>query len=412
MFIRNRQPEEAVMEQALKGIRIVDMTQFEAGTSCTQMLAWLGAEVIKVEEPTRGDPGRTVTRDPSGRDSPYFLNLNANKRSVTLNLKSEQGKEMLLELVKQADIVTENLSPGAMDRLGLGYDVLSQVNPRIILAGIKGFGSYGPYSGYKSFDPVAQAAGGFFCATGEPDGPPMKPGISVGDIGTGMHAVIGILAALWQRESTGKGQVVEVSMQDAMVNFGRNWMSRSEQGTISPPRQGTGSTRVGVGTFKCAPGGLDDYVYLIAFPTRPSMWQALLKALGREELTEELSQMSMEQLAERQDEINDMISAWTIHYTKADVMRILGELGVPCSATFNAVDIYADEHLRQREMIVEVDHPQYGRFKMPGCPIKLSDSPVKVTTAPLLGQHNAEVYGEYLGYDDEKLKALKEQKVI
>ncbi len=400
------------MEQALKGVRVVDMTQFEAGTSCTQMMAWLGADVIKVEEPTRGDPGRTVSTKPGDKDSPYFLNLNANKRSVTLNLKSEQGKEMLFELVKKGDIIAENLAPGGLERLGLGYDVLSKVNPRIILARIKGFGTYGPYSDYKSFDPVAQAAGGFFCATGEPDGVPLKPGISVGDIGTGMHTVIGILAALWQRQSTGKGQVVEVSMQDAMVNFARNWMSRSEQGTVSPPRQGSASSRVGVGTFKCAPGGPDDYVYLIAFPTRPSMWQALLKALGREELTEELSQLNMEQLAERQEEINDMISEWTIRHSKTEAMKILGELGVPCSATFNAVDIYADEHLRQREMIVEVDHPEYGKFKMPGCPIKLSDSPVSVTTAPLLGQHNAEVYGEYFGYDDEKLKALKEQKVI
>ena len=201
-------------------------------------------------------------------------------------------------------------------------------------------------------------------------------------------------------------------MQDAMVNLGRNWMSRSEQGTISPPRTGSSSGRVGVGTFKCAPGGLDDYVYLIAFPTRTSMWQGLLKAIGREELTKELSQLNMEQLTERQDEINAMISEWTIRHTKTEAMRILGELGVPCSATFNAVDIYADEHLRQREMIVEVDHPQYGKYIMPGCPIKLSDSPVEVTTAPLLGQHNADVYGEYLGYDDEKLNALKEQKVI
>ena len=197
------------MDKALNGIRIVDMTQFEAGTSCTQMLAWLGADVIKVENPGGGDPGRTISGSPG--DSNYFLNLNSNKRSVTLNLKTERGKELLLDLVKQADIVTENLSPGAIERMGLGYDTLSAANPRIILARIKGFGTYGPYSNIKSFDPVAQAAGGAFCATGEPDGPPMKPGHSVGDSGTGMHAVVGILAALWQRQTTGKGQQVEVS---------------------------------------------------------------------------------------------------------------------------------------------------------------------------------------------------------
>ena len=220
------------MDKALNGIRIVDMTQFEAGTSCTQMLAWLGADVIKVENPGGGDPGRTIAGSPG--DSNYFLNFNSNKRSVTLNLKTERGKELLLDLVKQADVVTENLSPGAIERMGLGYDTLSAANPRIILARIKGFGTYGPYSNIKSFDPVAQAAGGAFCATGEPDGPPMKPGHSVGDSGTGMHAVVGILAALWQRQTTGKGQQVEVSMQDAMVNFGRTTMTRSEQGTVPP----------------------------------------------------------------------------------------------------------------------------------------------------------------------------------
>ena len=226
------------MGKALDGIRVIDLTQFEAGTSCTQMLAWLGADVIKVEEPTRGDPGRNAMGSSPDRDAEYFLNLNANKRSLTLNLKSEEGKEILFDLLREADIMAENLAPDTLERLGLGYDVVSQVNPRIILARIKGFGTYGPYSGYKSFDPVAQAAGGAFCATGDPDGPPMKPGITVGDTGTGMHAVIGILAALWQRQSTGKGQVVELSMQDAIVNIARVWMSRSKQGTETPPRRG------------------------------------------------------------------------------------------------------------------------------------------------------------------------------
>ena len=399
------------MDKALNGIRIVDMTQYEAGTSCTQMLAWLGADVIKVEEPTRGDPGRGIRG--TDVDSDYFLNFNSNKRSVTLNLKTERGKELLLELVKQADVVTENLSPGAIERMGLGYDTLSAVNPGIILARIKGFGTYGPYSNIKSFDPVAQAAGGAFSATGDPDGPPVKPGHSVGDSGTGMHAVVGILAALWQRQATGKGQQVEVSMQDAMVNFGRTWMTRSEQGTVPIKRTGNSfGNRPGVGTFRCAPGGYDDYVYMIAIPVRGATLNALATALDRPDLLDDLRFSDPEQYLKMGDEINALIEEWTMQRDKFEVMRILGEIGIPCSACFSSEDIYSDEHLLEREMIVRVDHPTRGEFAVPGCPIKLSDSPVELKAAPLLGEHNAEVLSGLLNGNGETLEDLKSQKVI
>ena len=399
------------MDKALNGIRIVDMTQYEAGTSCTQMLAWLGADVIKVEEPTRGDPGRGIRG--TDVDSDYFLNFNSNKRSVTLNLKTGRGKELLLELVKQADVVTENLSPGAIERMGLGYDTLSAVNPGIILARIKGFGTYGPYSNIKSFDPVAQAAGGAFSATGDPDGPPVKPGHSVGDSGTGMHAVVGILAALWQRQATGKGQQVEVSMQDAMVNFGRTWMTRSEQGTVPIKRTGNSfGNRPGVGTFRCAPGGYDDYVYMIAIPVRGATLNALATALDRPDLLDDSRFSDPEQYLKMGDEINALIEEWTMQRDKFEVMRILGEIGIPCSACFSSEDIYSDEHLLEREMIVRVDHPTRGEFAVPGCPIKLSDSPVELKAAPLLGEHNAEVLSGLLNGNGETLEDLKSQKVI
>lgn len=401
------------MDKALNGVRVIDLTQYEAGTSCTQMLAWLGADVVKVENPSRGDPGRDIMG--ADGDSNYFLHYNSNKRSVTLNLKSERGRRMLLDLVRQGDIVAENLSPGALERLGLDYAALSAANPRIILARIKGFGTYGPYSAYKSFDPVAQAAGGAFCSTGEADGPPMKPGITAGDSGTGLHAVIGILAALWQRQTTGKGQVVEVSMQDAIVNLGRTWMTRAEQGAASPPRAGNGggANRPGVGTFPCAPGGADDYVYMIAFPVRGAMWSALADALGKPELLQDPRLQDPSQYDDALTaEINGAIAAWTMRHTKFEVMRILGEMGVPCSACFNAIDIYADEHLREREMIVSVDHPTRGEFTLPGCPVKMSDSPVEFAAAPLLGEHNAEVFGERLDCDEATLSLLREQRVI
>jgi formyl-CoA transferase len=400
------------MQKALSGIRVVDLTQFEAGTSCTQMLAWLGADVIKIEEPSRGDPGRRVS-GASDRDSSYFLNLNNNKRSVGLNLKTERGKAIFFDLVRQADIVAENMAPNALERLGLGYPALKEVNPRIVLARIKGFGTYGPYSEYKSFDPVAQAAGGALCATGEPGGPPMKPGITFGDTGTGMHTVIGVLAALWQRQATGKGQVVEVSMQDAMVNVSRIWMNSFNETKKSPPRRGTGwSARAGVGNFRCAPGGDDDYVYIMAAAGRGRMWASLLRAIGQDHLLEDPDHLDSSSQPDAAEGINGMIEAWTMQHTKHEAMRILGEAGVPCSACLNAEDIYYDAHLRQREMIVTIDHPQHGEFMVPGCPVKLSDSPVEVTPAPLLGQHTADVLGEMLGLTEDDLVELRQESVV
>ncbi|MCI0439212.1 MAG: CoA transferase [Chloroflexi bacterium] len=401
------------MDQALKGIRVIDLTQFEAGTSCTQMLAWLGADVIKIEEPTHGDPGRRLQISENKIDSSYFLNLNCNKRSITLNLKTEQGKEIFFELVKQGDIVAENLAPHALERLGLAYDALSKVNPRIILARVKGFGTYGPYSEYKSFDPVAQAAGGAFCATGDPDDPPTRPGITIGDTGTGMHAVIGVLAALWQRQATGKGQVVEVSMQDAVVNVARIWMNTFNETKKSPPRRGNGwGGRPGVGTFRCAPGGPDDYVYVLGHPQRKHMWLGLLRAIGRDDLIEDPEYSDISKADQHAEEINAMIETWTMQRTKHEAMRILAEAGVPCSACFNAEDIYYDPHLREREMIVTIEHPTRGEFMVPGCPVKLTDSPVEVRPAPLLGQHTSEVLGEMLGLDSSRLAELKEQAVL
>ncbi|MCH8225133.1 MAG: CoA transferase [Chloroflexi bacterium] len=398
------------MAKALEGIRIIDLTQFEAGTSCTELLAWLGADVIKVEEPTHGDPGRRNS-DMPGVDGGYFINLNANKRSIALDLKQEKGKEIFFDLVRQADVVAENLAPGTLERLGLGYDILSDVNPRIVLARVKGFGTYGPYAEYKSFDMIAQATGGSMTVTGWPGDPPTRPGATIGDTGTGIHTAVGILAALWQRQSTGKGQVVEVAMQDAVVNLTRVAMCNFNETHEARPRTGNG-TAPGSRTYLCKPGGTDDYVYMMAAFRRGPMWLALIRAIGGEELAMDPNYSNPDWCAEHSDELNAMIEAWTIERTKWEVFHILGKAGVPCGPTMNAEDIYADPHLAARGMIITLDHPQRGPFMMPGCPVQLSDSPVEPKIAPLLGQHTEEVLTEILGFGESELAELKEQKLF
>ena len=401
------------MGKALDDIRVIDLTQFEAGTSCTESLAWLGADVIKVEQPGSGDPGRRSRSDLPDVDSYYFILLNANKRSVTLNLKSEKGKGYFLEMVKQGDVVAENLGPGTLERLGLGYDTLRAANPKIILARLKGFGTYGPYAAYKSFDMIAQAVGGAMAFTGFPDGPPVKPGVTIGDTGAGIHAALGIMAALWQRERTGHGQVLEVSMQDAVVNFSRVKMREYYETGKNPGRTGSAVARTAPGDiFPCKPGGADDYVFIYCQPIRSHMWDALLLLLGREDLIDHPDWSNPVWRGENKQTVDKMVSDWTMQHDKHEVMRIVGEGGIPCGAVLNAEDIHTDPHLLERGMITTMDHPQRGKFKMPGFPVQLSDSPVDMEPAPLLGQHNAEVYKELLGLTEDDLVQLEQEAVI
>tara|TARA_B100000949_G_scaffold58386_1_gene51596 strand:- start:64 stop:1272 length:1209 start_codon:yes stop_codon:yes gene_type:complete len=401
------------MGKALDGVRIIDLTQFEAGTSCTQLLAWLGADVIKVEEPTHGDPGRISNSNMPGVDSSYFLNLNSNKRSVALDLKQAKGKDIFFELVRQADIVAENLAPGTLERLGLGYDVLSEVNPKIVLARIKGFGTYGPYADYKSFDMIAQAAGGSMAVTGNAGDPPIRPGATIGDTGTGLHAAVGIMAALWQRQTSGKGQVVEVSMQDAVVNLTRVAMSTFNETGKARPRSGNNPQGLpGSRTYPCKPGGSDDWVYLGATPRRLGLWLALVRAVGGDEMADDPNYSNFDWVVEHTDEIDDMIETWTMERTKYEVFHILGKAGVPCGPTLNAEDIYTDPQLLARDMIVTLQHPERGAFMVPGCPVKMSDSPVELEIGPHLGAQTEEVLKELLQMTDGDLAQLREQKLI
>jgi formyl-CoA transferase len=399
------------MEKALAGVKVLDLTQFEAGTSCTEMLAWLGANVIKVEPPKVGEQGRWLLTEKPGVDSHYFMLLNANKRSITLNLKSERGQQIFIEMIKQVDILAENYSLGTLESWGLGYERLREINPRLIYLTIKGFGTYGPNSKYKSFDMIAQASGGAMSITGFPGSPPLKPGPTIGDTGTGIHAATGVLAAYIQRERTGKGQKVEVAMQEAVFNFVRV-PTMSMYITKEPsPRVGNRLASGAIGDiYKCAPGGDNDYVYMLC--TTPEMFRALCATIGRPEVVEDPRFKERRERVKYIEELTRIIEDWTSKRDKREVMRLMGEAGVPCGAILDSLELLSDPHMRERGMVVTVDHPVRGEFTMPGCPIKLEDSPAEVTAAPLLGQHNAEIYGEMLGLSLAEIEQLKQGGIV
>lgn len=391
------------MTQALTGIRVVDLTNNQAGPSCGQMLAWLGADVIKVEEPGRGDVARYSQQDRPGADALFFLAFNANKRSLTLNLKHAGGQEVFRALLKTADVLLENFGPGVIERLGFGYPAVREINPRLVYASIKGFGSYGPYRDYKSYEPIAQAMGGAMSVTGFPDGPPTFTWPSIGDSGTGMHCVIGILAALMQRHATGRGQQVEVSMQDAVVNLIR--VSLRDHQRFGKVMERTGN-QLGAGvpgtTYRCHPGGPNDYVFIFV---QQQMWHPLLRAIGREDLIGDARYETQEARWKNKGEVDRLVEDWTSKRPKREAMEILAGAGVPCGACLDTGEVLTDPHLLARDMIVEVEHPVRGRFLTVGNPIKLSASPTTIGPSPLLGQHRAEILAE-LGYSESQIAAL------
>jgi formyl-CoA transferase len=398
------------MSQALAGIRIIDMTHNQAGPACAQVLAFLGADVIKLEEPKAGDVARTVHADIKGSDSLFFLLFNANKRSLTLNLKTDEGKRLFKEVVAHSDVLLENFGPGAMERLGLGWDTLKELNPRLIYATIKGFGSYGPNAHFKSYEPVAQAMGGAMSVTGFPENPPTLTLPAIGDSGTGMHMAIGILAALQQRHTTGKGQHVEVSMQDSVVNIIRVSLRDHQRQGRPMERHGNqlGHTVPGT-TYSCAPGGPNDYVLIFC---QQQMWKPMANAIGRPELADDPRFATGDARWENRDVLNGIVEEWTRRHGKHEVMRILGDAGVPCGACQDTGEVLADPHLKARDMVVDVDYPTRGVYQTIGCPIKLSDSPAEISRPPLLGEHTAQLLHELCGIDPDEVRRLKDDGVV
>ena len=397
---------------ALSGIRVVDFTQFESGTSCTESLAWLGADVVKIEEPKRGESGRYASTETAGIDSYFFILMNANKRSLACDLKSEDGRQMVRALIEKADVFIENMSPGTIERLGFGYETVKAINPRIIYAQIKGFAPDGPYADYLSFDYIAQSVGVSVSLTGTEGGPPLKPGPNVGDTGAGLHCTIGILSALLQRQSTGLGQRIEVSMQDAVINFNRiNFTAQLMHG--KPPErkgnQGVLGTSAPCELYPCKPGGPNDYVYIYTSRGGNRHWEALLRVIGREDLLHDPRFASPEARVLHLKDVDALLADWCRNHTKMEAMDTLQRGGVPAGAVLDTQELMADEHLRKRGTFVTVNHPVRGPVVMPGWPVKMSGSQVKVTSAPLLGVHTAEVLAEWLNWDGQRIEAYKKR---
>jgi formyl-CoA transferase len=405
--------------EALKGVRILDMTHVQAGPTCSQLLAWMGADVIKFEPP-QGDATRGQLRDVPNADSLYFTMLNCNKRSITVNMKTDEGKQVFVDLLKKSDIMMENFGPGVLERLGFTWEKIHQINPKIVVGSIKGFGSSGPYSDFKAYENVAQAMGGAMSTTGVPDGPPFVTGAQIGDSGTGLHLAIGLLAALHQANRTGQGQYVEVAMMDGVMNLCRvkfrdhqrltrqalsEYSVKTEQGMGDVPRAGNDSGGGQLGNaIHCKPHGPNDWLYVVV---QEAVWEDLAVLIGGEKLKNDPRFAKIADRRKNQNEMWKLITEYAKNYTKREFMALLNPIDVPCGPIMSTGDLANDEHVRGRDMWVELDHPQRGKWFNVGMPIKLSASPAKIARSPTLGEHTDQILEQVLGYEKEKIARLK-----
>lgn len=415
------------MGKALDGVRILDFTHVQSGPTCTQLLAWFGADVIKVERAGAGDITREQLRDIPGVDSLYFTMLNHNKRSITLDTKSPQGKEVLEKLVKHCDVLVENFAPGALDRMGFTWERVQELNPAMIVASVKGFGP-GPYEDFKVYENVAQCAGGSASTTGFDDGPPLVTGAQIGDSGTGLHLALGIVAALYQRKSTGRGQRVLTAMQDGVLNLCRVKLRDQQRLTrtgvmkeypqypngkfgAAVPRAANASGGGQPGTIvKCKGWETDPNAYLYFIAQAP-VWKAICRVIGKEAWLSDPNFATPDARLPRLKEVFSAVEDWTSTKTKFEAMALLNEHDIPCGPILSMEELMNEPSLRTTGTVVEVDHPKRGKYLTVGNPIKLSDSATDVTRSPLLGEHTDEVLAE-LGYATADVAALRSQKVI
>jgi formyl-CoA transferase len=399
----------------LDGVRVLDLSQFEAGPSCTEALAWLGAEVVKIENPKGGEPGRVLGTGPRpGADAYYFMIYNANKKSATVDLKSERGLQLVKEMAKRADVFVENFAPGAIERLGLGWEVLHALNPRLVYAQVKGFGEGSPYENNLAFDMIAQACGGTMAITGERDGRPCKPGPTLGDTGTGMLLAIGILGALYQRHATGKGRRLQIAMQDAQLQYTRSAFVQHARSGEPAMRNGAKSLAGGMapaGIYPCKPGGPNDYVYVFTSPANPEHWQRLLRVIGREALIADPRFATREARGQHEAEIDQIVSDWTRGRDKHEAMRLIGGAGVPAGAVLDTGDLLGEPSFEKRGIIQTMQHPN-GELRMPTFPVRFDGAPPPVKPAPLLGEHTTEVFGEWLGMSAADIEELRTEGVV
>ena len=411
------------MVKALEGVRILDFTHVQSGPTCTQLLAWFGADVIKVERPGEGDATRKQLVDVPGADSLYFTMLNHNKRSITIDTKNKKGKEILERLIKTCDVLVENFAPGALDRMGFSWERIQELNPRMIMASVKGFGP-GKYEDCKVYENVAQCAGGAASTTGFRDGLPLVTGAQIGDSGTGLHLALGIVTALYQREKTGRGQKVLAPMQDGVLNLCRVKLRDQQRLTHGPlkeysqygegiqfgdavPRAGNDSGGGQPGRIlKCKGWETDPNAYTY-FITQAAVWEKICDVIGEPGWK---TAPGYDKPAHRLDKLNKIfnrIEQWTMTKTKYEVMEICNPLDIPVGPILSMKELAEDEGLRATGTIVEVDHPTRGAYLSVGCPIKMSDSPVEVTRSPLLGEHIEEILTQVLGYSASEVEEIK-----
>ena len=414
--------------KALKGVKVLDFTHVQSGPTCTQLLAWLGADVIKVERPGVGDATRGQLRDVPNADSLYFTMLNHNKRSITLNSKTEQGKDVLERLVKTCDVLVENFAPGALDRMGLTWERIQELNPKMIYASVKGFGP-GPYEDCKVYENVAQCAGGSASTTGFLDGPPLVTGAQIGDSGTGLHLAFGIVSALYQRTHSGKGQRVLAAMQDSVLNLCRVKLRDQQRLAHGPlneytqagkgiefgeatPRAGNDSGGGQPGAIlKCKGWETDPNAYTY-FITQAAVWEKVCDTIGEPDWKTDPGYATPPARLDKLEQIFERVEQWTKTKTKFEVMEICNPLNIPVGPILSMKEIAEDESLRKTGTVVEVDHPERGKYLTVGNPIKLSDSPSDVVRSPLLGEHTDEILKNVVGLSDDEIAAAKEEGAV